>query len=344
MTSAKRVFTAISQNEPDRVPLCLMLTIHGAKELGISITDYYSKPANVVYGQMKMKEKYHTDIVNTFYYAPIEIEAFGGEVIFYENGPANSGEPFIKNYEQISKIDVPNVRNSPCLNKVLQTTSMLKRIMGEDTPIIGVVMSPYSLPVMQMGFEKYIDLLYNRTDDFNALMRINEEFCVTWANAQLEAGATAICYFDPLASPTVIERDLYLKTGFNVAKRTISRIKGPTATFLASGRSLPVINDLIETGTKMVGVSDMDDLNEVKKAANKRITIVGNLNGLDMIDWSVEKTKYKIREAISKGANGGGFILCDNHGEVPWYVPEEILLQISQTIQEWGKYPICEGE
>lgn len=134
-------------------------------------------------------------------------------MIFTEDGPPNSGEPVIKSFDQIAKLTVPGVKNSLPLQRVLETTRQIYQTVKGETPIIGVVMSPFSLPVMQLGFEKYLELLYFRKDEFNSLMKINEEFCVSWANAQLEAGATAICYFDPLASPTIIERDSYLKTG-----------------------------------------------------------------------------------------------------------------------------------
>ena len=84
---------------------------------------------------------------------------------------------------------------------------MLKEKIGDEAPIIGVVMSPFSLPVMQMGFDNYFDLIYESPELFKHLMEINEKFCVEWANAQLEAGATAICYFNPLASSTIISRE-----------------------------------------------------------------------------------------------------------------------------------------
>jgi len=37
MTSMERVLTTLSHKEPDRVPLFLLATMHGAKELGLSI-------------------------------------------------------------------------------------------------------------------------------------------------------------------------------------------------------------------------------------------------------------------------------------------------------------------
>ncbi len=42
MSSIDRVFTALGHSEPDRVPVFLSLTMHGAKELGLSIQEYFS--------------------------------------------------------------------------------------------------------------------------------------------------------------------------------------------------------------------------------------------------------------------------------------------------------------
>lgn len=214
-----------------------------------------------------MRDKYKNDCIYTFFYAPIEIEAFGGEVLFVEDGPPNSGKPVIKSIEDIDKLEVPRIEESKCLGRVLNATKMLNNKVGNDTPIIGVVMSPYLLPVMQIGFEKYLELLYFRKDYFYKLMQINEEFCVSWANAQIEAGATAICYFDPLASPNIIEREMYLSTGYKIAKRTLGRIKGAVATHLASGITLPVLDDIVSTGTAVLGFSSNDDLVEMKKSS-----------------------------------------------------------------------------
>ncbi|KPA11590.1 uroporphyrinogen decarboxylase, partial [Candidatus Magnetomorum sp. HK-1] len=207
-----------------------------------------------------------------------------------------------------------------------KSAQILKEKLGDKVPIIGVVMSPFSLPVMQMGFGKYIELMYERPDLFNHLMEINEEFCVQWANAQLEAGTTAICYFDPVSSTTVTTKEMYLKTGFEVAKRTIAKIKGPTATHVDSGRCLSIIDDIARTGTAIIGVSADEDIQELKKSCQNKLTVMGNLNGIEMRRWTPDEADKNVRRIISKAGAGGGFILSDNHGEIPFQVPDEVLM------------------
>jgi uroporphyrinogen decarboxylase len=340
MTPMERVLTALSHKEPDRVPLFLLLTMHGAKELGMNIKEYFSKAENVAEGQIRLQKKYNNDCYYSFFYAPIEVEAFGADVIYSEDGPPNSGMPFIRDINDINNLEAPCVKDSKVLRKVLTATKQLHEESKGEIPIIGVVMSPFSLPVMQMGFEKYFELMHYHPDLFNKLMEVNERFCVDWANAQLEAGATAICYFDPVSSVSMIPKDLYLKTGFEIAKRTLAKIKGPTATHFASGDCLPLANLLPDTGTAVVGVSSKEDVGALKKAYRNKLTVLGNLNGIEMRRWSKDETKTIVKDAIEKAASGGGFILSDNHGEIPFQVKDETLFAIAEAVHSYGQYPI----
>lgn len=340
MNSMQRVLTSLSHKEPDRVPLFLLLTMHGAKELGIGIKEYFSKADNVVEGQLRLLKKYRNDCIYPFFYAPLEIEAFGGTVIYTENGPPNSGEPFLKNLSQIKDLQPPVIKDSKPLHKVLEAIKMLKSEVKEEVPIVGVAISPFSLPVMQMGFDKYMELMHNHKDLFERLMQVNEEFCINWSNAQLEAGAAAICYFDPVSSTTIITKEKYLETGFQIAKRTIAKIKGPTATHFASGNSLAILDDVAHTGTAVAGVSSLEDISLIKDKCKNKLTVLGNLNGIEMRRWSVKETEDIVKNLIAKAAPGGGFILADNHGEIPFQVPEEVLLAVSEAVHKYGQYPI----
>jgi uroporphyrinogen decarboxylase len=52
--------------------------------------------------------------------------------------------------------------------------------------------------------------------------------------------------------------------------------------------------------------------------------------------WNTEKAEEAVKQAIFQGGIGGGFILSDNHGEIPWQVPDEVLMAISQAVDKWG--------
>ena len=340
MNSMQRTLTALGQQEPDRVPLFLLTTLHGAKEVGLSIKEYFSRSENVVEGQMRLLKKYRADSLYAFFYASIEVEAWGGTTLFLPDGPPLCGAPIINHPEDIDCLQPPSVTASPCLGRVLKTIRGLKKRVADTVPIIGVAISPFSLPIMQMGFSRYIELIYEQPERFSRLMQANEDFSAEWANAQLTAGATAICYFDPMSSTTNIPRDLYLQTGQQVAKRMVARIKGPTATHMAAGRCLPIMADIADTGTAVVGVSSLEDLGDLKAAAHKRVSLLGNLNGIEMRRWTPKQAETEVKRAIAKAGRGGGLLLGDNHGEIPWQVLDEVLLAIADAVARWGRYPL----
>lgn len=340
MTSMQRTLTALGHQEPDRVPLFLLTTLHGAREMNLSIEEYFSRSENVIEGQVRLLKKYRSDCLYPFFYASIETEAWGGTTLFLPDGPPLCGAPIVQKADDIDHLASPSVLESAGLVRVLETIEALKAKVGDTVPIIGVAISPFSLPIMQMGFHAYIELLYEQPERFERLMALNEAFTVSWANAQLAAGATAICYFDPMSSPTNIPRDLYLRTGQQVAKRTIGRINGPTATHMASGHSLCILSDIADTGTAVVGVSAMEDLVELKFAAHGRVSLLGNLNGIEMRRWTAEQAQFEVKRAIAKAGRSGGFILSDNHGEIPWQVPDQVLLAIADAVDQWGRYPL----
>jgi uroporphyrinogen decarboxylase len=339
MTPMQRVLTALSHQEPDRVPFILLPALQGARELGLSIRDYFSKASQVAEGQWRLQAKFQHDCLYTFYYAAIEMEAWGSETIFRDDGPPNAGPPVIQS-KNIPYLTVPRIADCPALLRVLDTTQQLAERAHGEIPIIGVVMSPFSLPIMQMGFEAYLQLLYEQREQFKQLLRLNEEFCVAWAEAQCAAGVNTICYFDPMSSSTLIPPDLYRQTGFPCARRTLARIPAPVALHLASGRGLPIVDDLMATGAAVLGVSSSENLSAFKSACRGQVGLLGNLNGVMMRRWTVAEAEQAVKACIAKAGPGGGYLLADNHGEIPWQVSDEVLLALSDAAHVWGRYPL----
>jgi len=340
MTSTQRMGLALNHQEADRVPFLLPTVLQGARELGMSIREYFSSAAAVAEGQLRLRAKYGHDAVIGFMYGAVEVEAWGGEVIFRDNGPPNAGEPFLQTPEQLWRLTPPVIDEAPILRRVLEIIRRLKAHVGDDVPVMGSVISPFSLPVMQMGFDRYLDLLYEQPALFARLMRVNEEFCVAWANAQLAAGAGAIAYADPVSSPTIVPRELYLRTGFPLAQRVISRIEGGVAISFASGCGLPILDLVLQTGAVGVSASTLEDLAAVKAICRGRLAVMGNLNAIAMRRWTPAQAEAEVKTALAKAGPGGGFILTDNHGEIPWQVPDEILQTIAEAVQTWGRYPL----
>lgn len=339
-TPLARFLTSIGHQEPDRVPYVLPVMLHGARHLGLGLKEYFSRPQAVVDAQIALRERFGHDAIIAMLYAAQELQAWGGGVRFFDDGPPNAAGPIVRTLEQIAAMTPPRVADCPVLRDVLWVIEQLKARTRGEVAILGAVVSPFSVPVMQLGFEPYLNVLLERRDLFDRLMAVNEAFAVEWGNAQIAAGAHALAYFDPVSSGTIIPPSLYRETGLPVAKRTIARFKGAAAIGLASGRLLPTLDDLSCTGAAGVTVSVLDDLAEAKARTRGRLALLGNLNGIEMRRWSMAETDAKVKDAIKAAGPGGGFVLTDQHGELPWQVNENTLDAVAAAIHRWGRYPL----
>ncbi|MEM0448712.1 MAG: uroporphyrinogen decarboxylase family protein [Methanomassiliicoccales archaeon] len=338
MSSLERTLTAMSFKEPDRVPIFLLFTMHGAKLLHIPLKRYLTSAESMAKAQLRLQEMFGHDCLYNLSYAAAEAEAFGGEVIFFNDGPPNVARPVLTKREDIDRLEPPEISQCISMQQTLKCTRYLKQSAEGEVAIVGVVMSPFSLPVMQMGFQAYLDLLLQDRDRFWSLMKVNKQFCIEWANLQLEAGANAIAYFDPMASTTIIPKWLYLETGQKVAKETLSSIKGPCVTHMGSGRCSGLVQEIAETGSVGLGVSALEDLAQLKQECYGRMTVIGNLNGIEMVRWTRKMTEERVRQAISSASAGGGFILSDNHGELPFQVPWAVIKWVMDAALRYGNY------
>jgi uroporphyrinogen decarboxylase len=338
-TPLERVLTTLRHVEPDRVPFFLLLTMHGAKELQVPLPEFLRDAELMAEGQLRLREKFGHDCLLAAPFAAADVASWGGEVLFGDDGPPNAGEPLIADIESIRTLEPPPVDGNPVIARTLRVVELLAE-RSHDVPIIGGVVAPFSLPIMQLGFERYLLLMNERRDLFERLMAVNEEYCVAVANAQLAAGATAVGFADPMSSTTVIEPETYRAVASRIAARTLARVHGGVALNVASGRCLPIIGEMSQTGAVAVQVGPDEDLAELKRAAGGTVALIGNLNGVAMRRWSPAEAEAEVRRALAAAGPGGGYVLADGHGEIPFQVPDDVLFAVAEAARTWGAYPL----
>src|SRR3989339_589442 len=106
--SMERLVAALQGKPSDRIPVFCNLLDQGAKELGISLEEYYTNGALVAEAQLQMRERYGHDNVWSLFYVGKEAELLGCKKIRYaKDGPPNVEDYVIKSYADIDKLIVP---------------------------------------------------------------------------------------------------------------------------------------------------------------------------------------------------------------------------------------------
>lgn len=341
LTSSQRIGEMLAGRDPDRVPFFLPVTMHGARAVGVPLRDYFTRPENVAEGQVRLRARLGHDLVTAFHHASLEVEAFGGESQLYDDGPANAGAPPLGDTAGILRLQPPRIEEAPGLVRTLQATRLLAARVAGDCPVLGAVVSPFSLPAMQVGLPRWFELLHEEPAVAERLIAVNEAFTTAWGNAQLAAGADLLVYFDPVASPDLVPDSIYLGLARPSVNRCLRALKGPVVLAYASARGLRRVPDAIDAGALGVGGSACEALGELKAACRGRLALLGGLDSLSLAASTPDQAAATARAAIAVAGPGSRFLLTEHHGEIPWQVSEEVLDAVSEAVRRHGRYPIA---
>ncbi|MCA9735936.1 methylcobamide--CoM methyltransferase MtbA, partial [candidate division KSB1 bacterium] len=80
-----------------------------------------------------------------------------------------------------------------------------------------------------------------------------------------------------------------------------------------------------------------DNLAEIKPVLAGKVTIVGNINNIALIDWTPEQIEEEVKKVCEAAKKGGGFILANQGPEIPYDVPDENIRAFVEAGKKWGK-------
>ena len=339
MTPLQRVLATIQNQKPDRIPVFPIMLMQGAAALGMDLEQYFSQGANWANGQLRLLEKFDHDCVLGVPHVVQDITAFGASLMYWQGGPPSPGSMAIHSWQDVDDLQVPDPYNSPQLVETLRAIELLAREVKGRVPIIGAAIAPFSLPSMLMGTEKWMNLLLFEEEAvrervMGRILDIGVEFATTWANAQLQAGADVIVLADGMASAAVINRQQFITYALPILKKTVPLINGPVV-HEGVGHLHPMLDLLLDIGLMGVILSHRDDIAQCRQIAGDKLTLIGNLNNIEMLRWTPDEMRQKARAVLTAAAPGNRFILSAQGPEIPLGVSDELLHALVQVVREW---------
>jgi uroporphyrinogen decarboxylase len=336
LTPAERIGTLLRGELPDRIAYFLNAALHGAGLVGTSIRGLFSDAELAVEGALAVQLRLGNDLVTSFTHAAGEAEAFGGEVLWFDDGPPNAGTPPLT-AASLATLRPPPLDHPALALRIELTRALAARVAGR-IPVVGALVAPFSLPAMQLGLPAWFDLLHDAPREAERLLAINVEHCIAFGRAQLAAGASVILAFEPLAAPAMTSRAQWRALGLPALERMIAGFGGPCGVSTASTKMGGVAKDFADAGAALLYASEADDLGAVARASDDRAVILGDLNGLKMRTWTPEDVDREIQAFAARVLPRGRVIAAEHHGEVPLQVPFETLVHVAASLRRYGRY------
>lgn len=341
ITSMDRLLAAADGEILDHIPVFCNLLDQGARELGLSIEEYFSKGEHVAQAQLKMLEKFGHDNVWSLFYVGREAELFGCKKIRYAtDGPPNVEDYIIQSYEDIANLQVPDdISTHPAFAETAKCLEILKREVGGKVPICAYLTASMSLPAILMSMEKWMELLMIGDPAVrDMLLEKCSDFFRKEIEAYRRAGANVLVYADPYGSTDIIPMKLFKELSLKWIKRDLEPGGLDGVVYYVGGARLnSVVDEVIrEVGITTYYPGPLDNITDSMRLIGDRALCAGVINDIKLLDWTPDEVRSEVKRIVQGGLAEGKKLFFGTV-VMPYGIPEENIKAMIAAAKEYGR-------
>ncbi len=205
--------------------------------------------------------------------------------------------------KEIEDIVIPdNLLEEPSIKVVLEAISLLRKEYADHIAIVGKVMGPWTICYHVVGVQDFLLMTITEPDKVRRFLDAYKEVTVTFANAQLQAGADAVVLPDH-ATGDLVSPKTYDEFLVPVHREMLSRIGGPTILHVC-GNCIDRLGIFAEEGYDAYHFEWQVDAREAVRIVNGRMSLVGNISNTQaLLRGTPEDVYQQARYAIGAGVD-----------------------------------------
>ena len=184
-----------------------------------------------------------------------------------------------------------NLLEKPSMRVVLDAISILRHEYGDRVAILGKIMGPWTLCYHLVGVEDFLLMTVLEPDKVRALLDALIPVTVTYANAQLKAGADAVVLPDH-ATGNMVSPKTYAEFLVPLHHKMLPQIGGPTILHVC-GKCVDRIPLIITEGYDAWHFEWVNDPKKVVELARGEISLLGGVNTFDCLLRGTPEDVYK---------------------------------------------------
>jgi MtaA/CmuA family methyltransferase len=340
MNSIERVRATIDGTGRDHLPAQPMVMMFAARNAGMRFIDYTRDGTKMAEAQLRVAEDYGLDCLLTCSDPArevIDIDGEGSVDWFPDQGPAiNEGRAALSDKLKLKSFRLPDPLAGGRMKDRVDSIALMRREAGPGMSIVGWVEGPLALAQELRGLSNIMTDFFDDPAFVRDLLDFTAEVAVSYARAQIEAGADTIGMSDAAAS--MIGPDFYrdflhprqnrvLSSIRAASPKTITRLHmcGNTDALFSKMRDLPV--DIYE-------IDFPANFAEARRVIGPDRTLCGNVSTItDLLEGSPERV-YEACRACHKIA--GKHYIVGAGCEVSPLTPSENLKAMIAYARENG--------
>jgi MtaA/CmuA family methyltransferase len=333
MTGKELILKAVRGEETPRPAWLPFVGCHGGKLIDKTATEYLTSANLLVEGLKKANELYRPDGLPVTFDLQLEAEVLGCDLHWADEVPPSVVTHPLE-AEGFTLADLPKFNGTkgrlPIVMSALET---LKREMGDDVALYGLICGPFTLALHLRGNNIFLDM-FDDPDSVSELLDYCADIGSQMADLYLSHGADVIGVVDPMTSQISPEHfEQFVTPAVNKVFDSIRANSGLSSIFVC-GDVTRNLEAMCCTNADNISVDEqisMTDLRAFCEKNNK--SFGGNIKLTAVLLLGNEEDSRREAVEIMDLSGPKGFVLapgCD----LPYHTPPENLVAVSEVVHD----------
>ena len=346
MTGLERCQAVLNFETPDRVPVVPQTFMFAAETAGYKIGDINNNGKKMAESHVASQNKYGYDGCVIDIDDASLAEACGARVIFDnpdEPAIVDEHNPLVSDLRQVKDLKLPNPLKDGRLPAWLEATERLVDSIGDHVFIMGRSdPGPFSLLCFLRGTQNLMmDLMTEDPEILWEAMDWCRKASLSFSKAQKDAGAHATSIGDAYAGPNLISPAMYKQFAWEHEKTLCRQVQdyGIPWSLHICGNTNGILEDMVNTGAKILELDWQVDMKEASKIAAGRAVLMGNLDPSEpLVLGTPNDVDLKVKELID--ATGGKNLFLSSGCAMGRFTPEANMRALVHAAEKYGTFDI----
>ncbi len=333
MTSRERVLAALAREPVDRTPICNPTSV-----ATVELMDLVDAPFPNANREGELMARLAAtgytelgfDAIMPVFSIIQESSALGCKMQWEQkdNWPTvRMKEPI---WQTADDIRIPNDflthQDTAC---VLDAIRLLRKEFGDEVAIVGKTMGPWSMAYHCFGVEPFLLLSLDDPGKTKLVLDRLKEATVQFGQAQIDAGADALCLPDH-ATGDLVSGEYYERYLQEVHTEFAERLDIPLILHIC-GRTVDRMPFIAKTGMAAFHYDSKNEPPESMEAVDGGIALVGNINNPETL---FSKGPEAVRAEVYANLDAGVQLIAPECA-IPLQTSIENLLEIPKAVRDW---------
>ncbi|MGL4483913.1 MAG: uroporphyrinogen decarboxylase family protein, partial [Anaerovoracaceae bacterium] len=271
------IFKALRHEKMTDIPWVPFAGVHAGKLKGYTAEEMLKDSDKIVEALKEVNKLYMPDGLPIVFDLQVEAEILGCDLLWAKDNP-----PSVKSHPLAEEKTLPcncliPTEESGRIPMVLDATRRMKKEIGDDVAIYGLICGPFTLASHLRGTNIFMDMMKDK-DYVESLIGFCGQIACKMSEMYIEAGCDVIAVVDPLisqVSPKMIEK---MMSDTFTGVFDFIRAKGALSSFFVCGNATQQIETMCKMNPDGISVDENVNLPAAKEITDRyNICIGGNI-------------------------------------------------------------------